>query len=66
MKPLSVEQCESEGLNALRENRSRIVPGRLNRFMDAFLPAFVKTYVHGQDGGKSLANKHASARAQTY
>ena len=27
MKPMSVEQCVSEGLNALRENRSRIVPG---------------------------------------
>ena len=26
MKPMSVEQCVSEGLNALRENRSRIVP----------------------------------------
>jgi uncharacterized protein len=39
MKPMSVEQCVSEGLNALRENRSRIVPGRLNRFMDAFVPA---------------------------
>ena len=26
MKPMSVEQCISEGLNALRENRSRIVP----------------------------------------
>ncbi len=42
MKPMSVEQCVSEGLNALLENRSRIVPGRLNRFMDAFVPAFVK------------------------
>src|SRR6266849_1197103 len=42
MKPMSVEQCVSEGLNALRENRSRIVPGQLNRFMDAFVPAFVK------------------------
>jgi hypothetical protein len=26
MKPMSVEQCVSEGLNALRENRSRIGP----------------------------------------
>ena len=41
MKPMSVEQCVSEGLNVLRENRSRIVSGRLNRFMDAFAPAFV-------------------------
>jgi hypothetical protein len=42
VKPMSVEQCVSKGLSALRENRSRIVPGRLNRFMDAFVPAFVK------------------------
>ena len=64
MKPLSVEQCVSEGLNALRENRSRIVPGRLNRFMDAFVPAFVKRTFTAKMLGKALANKPASARAQ--
>jgi len=37
MKPMSVEQCVSEGLNGLLENRSRIVPGRLNRIMNAQL-----------------------------
>src|SRR6266403_4719985 len=41
MKPLSVEQCVSEGLNALRVNRSRIIPGRLNRIMNALVPASV-------------------------
>src|SRR6266550_3912334 len=65
MKPMSVEQCVSEGLNALRENRSRIVPGRLNRFMDAFVPAFVKRTFTAKMLGKALANKPASARAQT-
>jgi hypothetical protein len=30
MKPMSVEQCVSEGLSGLSKNRSRIVPGRLN------------------------------------
>jgi short-subunit dehydrogenase len=39
MKPMSVEQCVSEGLNGLLENRSRIVPGRLNRIMNALVPA---------------------------
>src|SRR5712692_8376093 len=58
MKPMSVEQCVSEGLNALRENRSRIVPGRLNRFMDAFVPAFVKRTFTAKMLGKALANKH--------
>jgi len=39
MKPMSVEQCVSEGLSGLLENRSRIVPGRLNRIMNALVPA---------------------------
>jgi PAS domain-containing protein len=30
MKPMGVEQCVAEALNALRENRSRIIPGRMN------------------------------------
>jgi hypothetical protein len=42
MKPMSVEQCVSEDLNALRENRCRIVPGRMNRIMNALAPASVK------------------------
>ena len=64
MKPMSVEQCVSEGLNALRVNRSRIVPGRLNRFMDAFVPAFVKRTMTAKMLGKALASKSVSARAQ--
>ena len=58
IKPMSVEQCVSEGLNALRESRSRIVPGRVNRFMDAFVPAFVKRTFTAKMLGKALANKH--------
>ena len=65
MKPMSVEQCVSEGLNALRQNRSRIVPGRLNRFMDAFVPAFVKRTFTAKMLGKALAKTEAAnARAQ--
>src|SRR5712692_8389996 len=63
MKPMSVEQCVSEGLNALRENRSRIVPGRLNRFMGTFVPAFVKRTMTAKMLGKALARKPASASA---
>src|SRR5438132_12111890 len=62
MKPMTVEQCVSEGLNELRENRSRIVPGRLNRFMDAFVPAFVKRTFTAKMLGKALANKHIVAK----
>ena len=65
MKPTSVEQCISEGLNALRKNRSRIVPGRLNRFMDAFVPVFVKRTFTVKMLGKALAKTEAAnARAQ--
>ena len=59
MKPMSVEQCVSEGLKALRENRSRIAPGRLNRFMDAFVPAFVKRTMTAKALGEALARKPA-------
>jgi short-subunit dehydrogenase len=64
MKPMSVEQCVSEGLNALRENRSRIVPGRLNRFMDVFVPASVKRTMTAKMLGKSLRNRPAAVSAR--
>jgi len=34
MKPMSVEQCVSEALSGLVKNRSKIVPGRLNRHLE--------------------------------
>ena len=61
MKPMSVEQCVSEGLNALRENRSRIVPGRLNRIMNALVPASLARKMEADLLGKGLASKSASA-----
>jgi short-subunit dehydrogenase len=64
MKPMSVEQCVSEGLNALRKNRSRIVPRRTNRIMNALVPASVKRTFTAKMLGKALARKPASARAQ--
>ena len=35
MKPMKVERCVSEGLKALRDNRSLIIPGRTNRILNA-------------------------------
>jgi hypothetical protein len=66
MKPMSVEQCVSEGLSAVRENRSMIVPGRLNRIMNALVPASVKRTMTAKLFGKALANKlaHANPRAE--
>src|SRR5712671_1606694 len=64
MKPMSVEQCVSEGLNALRENRSRIIPGRLNRIMNALVPASLARKMEADMIGKALAIKPAPAIAR--
>jgi short-subunit dehydrogenase len=64
MKPMSVEQCVSEGLNALRESRSRIVPGRLNRIMNAVVPASVARKMEADMIGKALASTPAPAIAR--
>lgn len=61
MKPMSVEQCVSESLNALRQNRFRIVPGRLNRIINALVPAFAKRTMTAKMLGKALASKSAGA-----
>jgi hypothetical protein len=41
IKPMKVEQCVREGLNALQDNCSLIIPGRVNRIMNAVVPGFV-------------------------
>src|SRR5580704_1091878 len=66
MKPMSVEQCVSEGLSGLRKNRSRVVPGRLNRIMNAIVPASLARKLLADLLGKGLAGKStpASARAE--
>jgi len=64
MKPLSVEQCVSEGLNALRVNRSRIIPGRLSRIMNALMPASAKRTMTAKLLGKALARKPAPENAR--
>jgi uncharacterized protein len=61
MKPMSVEQCVSEGLSGLLKNRSRIVPGRLNRIMNALVPASLARKMEADMLGKGLASKSASA-----
>jgi uncharacterized protein len=39
MKPMAVEQCVFEGLEALKKNRASIINGRVNRIMTAVIPA---------------------------
>jgi short-subunit dehydrogenase len=64
MKPMSVEQCVSEGLRSLLKNRSRIVPGRLNRIMNALVPASLARKMEADMLGKGLASKSAPANAR--
>jgi len=64
MKPMSVEQCVSEGLSGLRKNRSRIVPGRLNRIMNAPVPPSLARKMEADMLGKGIANKPAPENAR--
>jgi hypothetical protein len=64
MKPMSVQQCVSEGLSGLLKNRSRIVPGRLNRIMNALVPASLARKMEADLLGKGLAKKSAPAIAR--
>jgi len=64
MKPMSVEQCVSEGLSGLLKNRSRIVPGRLNRIMHALVPASLARKMEADMLDKALASKPTVATAR--
>src|SRR6202521_854027 len=64
IKPMSVEQCVSEGLSGLLKNRSRIVPGRLNRILNALVPASLARKMLADLLGKGLVSKAASANAR--
>jgi hypothetical protein len=64
MKPMSVEQCVSEALDGLRKNRSRVVPGRLNRIMNALVPASLARKLEADLLGKGLASKPAPAKVK--
>src|SRR5260221_9367090 len=61
MRPMGVEQCVSEGLSGLLKNRSRIVPGRLNRLLNTLVPASLARKIEADLIGKGLASKSASA-----
>ena len=63
MKPMKVEQCVSEGLKALQGNRSMIIPGRMNRIMNAIIPAFITRAMMAKMFTKALANKSTAPQA---
>jgi short-subunit dehydrogenase len=57
MKLMSVEQCVYEGLEALRKNRATHISGRMNRIMNAMMPAFVARRMMGKMLGEGAAKK---------
>jgi hypothetical protein len=57
VKPMPVEQCVSEGLKALQENRSTQIPGRLNRIMNAVIPASLMRKMMGKMIAKTQASE---------
>src|SRR5437870_1756513 len=61
LKPMSVEQCVSEALSGLRKNRSKVIPGRLNRILNALVPASLARKIEADLIDKGLAIKSASA-----
>src|SRR3981189_3056656 len=64
MKPMSVEQCVSEALDGLSKNRSRVIPGRMNRILNALVPVSLSRKMLADLLGKGLANKSAPANAR--
>src|SRR6266403_2417161 len=57
LKPMSVEQCASEALSGLRKNRSKVVPGRMNRIMNALVPASLARKLEADLLGKGLPER---------
>ncbi|WP_158543356.1 SDR family NAD(P)-dependent oxidoreductase [Dyella psychrodurans] len=64
LKPMSVEQCVSEGLRGLRKNRSKVIPGRLNRIMNAIVPASFARKMEADMIEKALASSAAAAKTR--
>src|SRR5260370_22728355 len=64
MKPMSVEQCVSEGLSVLLKNPSIVVPARLNRIMTPLFPPSRARKIEADMLGKGLASKSAPPNAR--
>ena len=61
MKPMSVQQCVSEGLAALNANRAAHIAGRMNRLMTALIPGSAMRKMMGTMLTKALATRHSPA-----
>lgn len=59
MKPMTAQQCASEALQALSKNRSVVIPGRINRLMNALVPTSIKRSMTAKMFSQALKNKPA-------
>ena len=57
MKPMSTEQCVSEGLYALQRNRATHLSGRMNRVIRRIIPTSLSRAMMGRMMAKVLAMK---------
>ena len=67
IKPMPVEQCVTEGLDAVAANRATLVPGRVNRIMDTVIPARVSAAITGRMIGRWLrpgTTQHANVTGE--
>jgi len=64
MKPMKVEQCVSEAIRGLAANRSLVIPGRMNRIMNAIVPASVTRTMMAKIFQKALATKSAARQTE--
>jgi uncharacterized protein len=64
MKPMKVEQCVSEAIRGLAANRSLVIPGRINRIMNAIVPASLTRTMMAKMFEKSLVTKSAARQTE--
>jgi uncharacterized protein len=63
VKPMPVEQCVFEGLEALKRNRATHLSGRINRIMNTLIPASLSRTMMGNLMAKGLAARAHAADA---
>jgi uncharacterized protein len=64
MRPMTTQQCVFEGLRGLLKNRSRILPGRINRIMEGLIPTSATRVMMGKMMAKALSEKAAKQYAK--
>lgn len=65
LKPMTVEQCVAEGLDALAANRAAHIAGRLNRVTDRVIPARVTSMMMGRMFGQWAERRPAEKAEPT-